>query len=109
MMTVLVALSGGPSLMTVVRPPASAAEAAAAGLERGAPVMAPTIDRDPHLRPSTRRQPVRDDGENGRMRVISANVNGIRAAARRGGLSWLDATRSRTCCACRRSGRVTPS
>ena len=23
------------------------------------------------------------------MRVISANVNGIRAAARRGGLSWL--------------------
>ena len=54
MTTVRVAPLGGPSLMTVVRPPASAAEAAAAGLERGAPVMGPTIDRAPHRRPSTR-------------------------------------------------------
>ena len=89
MTTVRVALLGGPSLMTVVRPPASAAEAASAGLERGAPVMAPTLDRAPRRRPSARDGARGYGRENGRMRVISANVNGIRAAVRRGGLSWL--------------------
>ena len=33
-----------------------------------------------------------------RMRVISANVNGIRAAVRRGGLSWLAAAEPDVLC-----------
>ena len=92
MTTVRVAPFGGPSLMTVVRPPASAAEAAAAGPGAGGaghgadhrPGAAPP-PVDPGAAAPARAE--RDEWD--RMRVISANVNGIRAAARRGGLSWL--------------------
>ena len=59
----------------------AAAEAASVGLERGAPVMDPTLDRAPAPLPVGPDAAGRHrDGENRAMRVISANVNGIRAA-----------------------------
>ena len=42
------------------------------------------------------------------MRVISANVNGIRAAVRRGGLSWLAAAEPDVLCL-QEVRRATPS
>ena len=99
MTTVRVAPLGGPSLMTVVRPPASAAEAAAAAAGAGG------AGHGTDARPGRASPPVdpgaaavRYDGDNGAMRVISANVNGIRAAARRGGLSWLAAAEPDVLC-----------